>query len=127
MAIPLGIIGNSFSRVWEDRDRLLLVRRMRDRLVQEGFHASDIQLLFQHFGSSKAGDLNLNDFRGMISEMKIGISDQRTVELFQSLDVDGSGTINDAEFISLLFPGAYVEAQDCLDVEGWVSPAEEGE
>eukprot|EP00929_Paragymnodinium_shiwhaense_P098203 TRINITY_DN59721_c0_g1_i1.p1 TRINITY_DN59721_c0_g1~~TRINITY_DN59721_c0_g1_i1.p1 ORF type:complete len:669 (-),score=140.82 TRINITY_DN59721_c0_g1_i1:139-2145(-) len=110
MAIPLGIIGNSFSRVWEDRDRLLLMRRMRERLVQEGFDAVDIQLLFQHFSSSKAGELTLNDFRGMISEMKIGISDARTVELFHSLDVDGNGTINDMEFIRALFPGTYVEA-----------------
>jgi hypothetical protein len=39
MARPIGIVGNAFSLVWSDRDRLLLVQRMRDAFAQGGFDA----------------------------------------------------------------------------------------
>ena len=33
MAIPLGIIGHNFSEIWRDRDRILLVRGLRDQFT----------------------------------------------------------------------------------------------
>merc|ERR1740117_1623223 len=38
MAIPLGIVGNAFNKVWEDRDQLLLVQR--------GYKAKDMPTFF---------------------------------------------------------------------------------
>eukprot|EP00427_Karlodinium_veneficum_P054141 CAMPEP_0169417270 /NCGR_PEP_ID=MMETSP1017-20121227/63628_1 /TAXON_ID=342587 /ORGANISM="Karlodinium micrum, Strain CCMP2283" /LENGTH=77 /DNA_ID=CAMNT_0009525397 /DNA_START=40 /DNA_END=269 /DNA_ORIENTATION=+ len=42
MAIPIGIVGYAFSEVWNNRDRLLLMHRMRDAFLQEGFTADSI-------------------------------------------------------------------------------------
>eukprot|EP00448_Togula_jolla_P026748 CAMPEP_0170647120 /NCGR_PEP_ID=MMETSP0224-20130122/44018_1 /TAXON_ID=285029 /ORGANISM="Togula jolla, Strain CCCM 725" /LENGTH=95 /DNA_ID=CAMNT_0010978531 /DNA_START=100 /DNA_END=384 /DNA_ORIENTATION=- len=65
MAIPLGIVGNAFSKVWEDKDRLLLMQRTRGRILQGGYSAQDIPELFQLF-SKNEGHLTLNMFRKMI-------------------------------------------------------------
>merc|ERR1712176_933063 len=53
MAVPLGIIGNAFTQTWNDRDRILLTHRTRDRLRQWGYGARDIPVLFQVSGNSR--------------------------------------------------------------------------
>merc|ERR1711874_350023 len=104
MAIPFGIVGGSFNRVWEDRDRLLLMQRTRDRLRQWGYTPQDIPELFYAFDMNKNGDLSLKEFCKMLSEMQLGISEERIVALFQTFDVDGSGSIDAREFVRALFP-----------------------
>lgn len=107
MAVPLGIVGNAFSSVWEDRDRLILMQRVRDRFVQGGYVVSEIPELFNLFDVDRSGDLNLNDFRRMIRAMRIGLDEQRTLHLFNKLDINASGTISDEEFVKILFPSAF--------------------
>eukprot|EP00929_Paragymnodinium_shiwhaense_P065589 TRINITY_DN32862_c0_g1_i1.p1 TRINITY_DN32862_c0_g1~~TRINITY_DN32862_c0_g1_i1.p1 ORF type:complete len:789 (-),score=149.69 TRINITY_DN32862_c0_g1_i1:65-2431(-) len=104
MAIPLGIVGSSFSRVWEDRDRLLLIHRTRLCLIQAGYGPRDVQVLFRHFGNKMTGELGFEDFRNMLEAMCVGIDAERTQQLFRSFDEDGSGAINDIEFVRQVFP-----------------------
>merc|ERR1712061_875161 len=107
MAIPLGIIGEAFSQIWKDRDRILLMHRTRAKLVTSGFGPQDIPVLFSLFDSNNDGELDVTDFKRMISQMKIGLSDDRVVALFESFDADGSGQVDDQEFVKLLFPADY--------------------
>jgi len=107
MAILPGILGNAFTEVWEDRDRLLLIRRTRDRLIQEGYKPRDLPEIFRLFDRDQNGDLDLNEFRSMIMEMGIGLSEERIIRLFHSFDADGSGAIDDKEFVRELFPGQF--------------------
>mmetsp|Transcript_1030 Transcript_1030/g.2868 ORF Transcript_1030/g.2868 Transcript_1030/m.2868 type:complete len:621 (+) Transcript_1030:41-1903(+) len=107
MSIPIGIVGNAFSRVWEDRDRLLLVQRTRDCLLKGGYKPQDIPGLFAIFDKHHSGELTFPAFRRMLAEMKIGLSQERIVGLFNSFDVDSSGTISAEEFIKVLFPEAH--------------------
>jgi len=111
MAMPIGIIGNAFTQIWSDRDRILLTVRTRERFAQWGYTAKDMQMLFQHFDRNNNGELTLPEFRKMIAEMRIGIQDQdeRVVQLFESFDRDGSGGIDEKEFTRVLFPSAYHE------------------
>lgn len=106
MAIPIGIVGNAFSAVWEDRDRLLLLQRTRSLLVQGGYTALDIRDLFSFF-SNTAGELGLNEFRLMMAALNVGINEDRTLALFRSFDGDHSGYISDYEFIRMLYPQTY--------------------
>jgi len=107
MAMPIGIIGNAFTTIWIDRHRILLTVRTRDRLRQWGYTAADMQMLFKHFDTRGKGELNMAEFRKMISEMRVGIKDDRVVELFESFDKDGSGGIDPKEFTRALFPSEY--------------------
>jgi len=112
MAIPLGIIGNAFTDTWQDRDRILLMQRTRDRLCQWGYTAHDIPVLFRITDANADGELDIKEFRKLLNQMQVGFSEERILKLFQSFDDDGSGTVDDQEFVRALFPEAYHEIYD---------------
>jgi len=107
MSVPLGIIGNAFSEVWGDRDRLLLMQKTRQKLVQWGYHAQDIPKLFRLFDVDKDQELNYTEFSTMVDEMRLGLQQVRILQLFNLFDNDGSGAINDKEFLKGLFPETF--------------------
>mmetsp|Transcript_87906 Transcript_87906/g.243903 ORF Transcript_87906/g.243903 Transcript_87906/m.243903 type:complete len:594 (+) Transcript_87906:108-1889(+) len=109
MSMPIGILGNAFTQVWKDRDLILLASRTSDRLAQRGFTAKDIPWLFRIFDREGKGELSVGEFRNMISELRVGLTEQRTVELFDMLDRDGGGSIDCKEFLKVLFPSTYYE------------------
>mmetsp|Transcript_100098 Transcript_100098/g.322804 ORF Transcript_100098/g.322804 Transcript_100098/m.322804 type:complete len:504 (-) Transcript_100098:90-1601(-) len=115
MAIPLGIVGGSFSRVWEDRDRLLLMRRTRARLRQWGYTPPDVLELFYIYDRDKSGELTLRDFSKMIQEMRLGIGADRVERLFRTFDTDGSGRLDDEEFVRALYPNAFAQLYQVSD------------
>merc|ERR1712187_189597 len=91
-------------------------QRARNRLVQRGYKAKDIPKFFQIYAThvSELGlqeeeevSLDLQDFRRMILEMQIGLSEDRIVQLFQLFDADGGGTVEPEEFVRVLFPKAH--------------------
>lgn len=108
-AMPIGIIGNAFTQIWQDRDRILLMIKTRDILVQSGFTARDLPSIFRAYDSSGEGQLYFDEFFLMVQEMKLGLNEQRAIEVFESVDRDGGGTIDEQEFVRLVFPGAYHE------------------
>jgi len=119
MAVPLGIIGNAFTQTWNDRDRILLTHRTRDRLRQWGYEASDIPILFhvsgQHEDSDPnhphtntgGGSLTVDEFRALLKRMQVGFNDERIYHLFQSFDIGNTGKIDDRAFVRTLFPNDY--------------------
>merc|ERR1711920_113784 len=76
MAIPIGIIGNAFNRVWEDRICLLIVRRTRARILQWGYKPADIPKLFQVFDTQEHGELDVTRFKRMLQLIKVGLNDK---------------------------------------------------
>eukprot|EP00930_Biecheleria_cincta_P095878 TRINITY_DN87778_c0_g1_i1.p1 TRINITY_DN87778_c0_g1~~TRINITY_DN87778_c0_g1_i1.p1 ORF type:complete len:624 (+),score=94.53 TRINITY_DN87778_c0_g1_i1:86-1957(+) len=108
-AMPIGIIGNAFTQIWQDRDRILLMIKTRDILVQSGYTAKDLPSIFRAYDSSGEGQLYFDEFFLMVQDMKLGLTEQRAVEVFESVDRDGGGTIDEQEFVRLVFPGAYHE------------------
>eukprot|EP00416_Gambierdiscus_australes_P012960 CAMPEP_0171137526 /NCGR_PEP_ID=MMETSP0766_2-20121228/133514_1 /TAXON_ID=439317 /ORGANISM="Gambierdiscus australes, Strain CAWD 149" /LENGTH=145 /DNA_ID=CAMNT_0011601107 /DNA_START=1 /DNA_END=434 /DNA_ORIENTATION=- len=109
MAIPLGIVGNAFTQTWNERDRLLLMQRTRDRLEQWGYSAHHIPELFRLCDSDDDGELNITEFREMLSCMHIGFTDERIFQLFDSFDGNHSGSVDHKEFVRALFPNSYHE------------------
>jgi len=109
MAVPVGIIGNAFSDVWKDRDKILLMQRAREQLIQAGYGQSDIRTLFGLFDLDGDGVLSMQEFWWMIQGMGVELSKQRAAELYEAIDCDGSGGIDALEFLRALFPGSYVD------------------
>jgi voltage-gated potassium channel len=109
MAMPLGIIGSAFNQVWSNRDAVLLLSRTRDRLVKWGYTAHDIPLLFRMVDQDGDGELELEEFKELIRQMKIGLDDHRIISLFHHFDIDNSGSIDAKEFVKYIFPTAYME------------------
>uniref|UniRef100_A0A7S0AJQ7 EF-hand domain-containing protein n=1 Tax=Pyrodinium bahamense TaxID=73915 RepID=A0A7S0AJQ7_9DINO len=109
MAMPIGIVGSAFNRVWEDRDRLLLLQRFREHLGQKGYTAKDIPELFLFFDEDKDGGLSLKEFTQMMSSVQLGIHEDRLVKLFHVFDRNGNGSVDDAELVRVLFPKTFCE------------------
>jgi len=109
MAMPIGIVGHSFTQVWQSRDRILLMHRVRARLKLWGYTARDIYVLFNHFDMDDNGELDLGEFRKMMKLLNMGIKDERVIQLFKSFDVDDNGTIDVKEFLRNLLPTEFHE------------------
>jgi len=105
-AFPLGIIGSTFTSVWRDRDRILLMQRTRDCLDHWGFGADEMWRLFESVDRDGDGELILDEFRGLVKHMGIGMREDRIMRLFRTFDFDMTGTINYRKFVNVLFPGA---------------------
>lgn len=103
MAMPLGIIGHAFTTVWEDRDRILLTRRVATLLTQWGYQAEDIPTIFHHYDANADGELSLEEFIGMMQDMRIGLKEKRMIQLYDVFDQDGSGGIDASEFVKAIF------------------------
>ena len=104
MAMPLAIVGSNFLQVWEDRDRILLVRRIKDRLVQYGFSPNDLVHAFRSCDSDLDGDIDIDEFSVLIKSLGLGLSHNRIVDLFMSFDTDENGQLRLAEFARAIFP-----------------------
>lgn len=122
MAIPIGVLGSAFSEVWGNRDRLLLIHRMRDAFLQEGYSAESMSKIVDLFDEDGDGELAIDEFSSMLKHMHIKMSDERVLMLHESIDKDGGGTINVGELINCLFPKLYTNLwRDMAQSAGFVS------
>jgi len=104
MAIPIGIVGQAFGRVWDNRKQLLLLHRLRVRFITAGYNVDDIPAMFCNFDVNADGQLSQTEFRDMLRQMEIEDSQGVAADIFSAFDEDGSGAVDDVEFVKALFP-----------------------
>ncbi|CAK0883759.1 unnamed protein product [Prorocentrum cordatum] len=126
MAVPIGIMGNTFNQVWTSRDYSLLLSKTRKKLHQWGYSAHDIPTLFRAVHYSDCAVLELDDFIELVNDMKIGLSEDRIIALFENMDKDGSGALDAAEFAQQLFPGSRNEGFGYASIKELKNPSGEG-
>jgi len=110
MAIPIGIVGNAFSQVWGDRDRLLVMRRFRDAFLLEGYTAIAVQDLFLAFDADGSGELDIEEFGLLLQTMQVKMSANRVCMLFQALDKEGQGRISLEALVDGIVPKRFVHS-----------------
>ncbi|CAE8654923.1 unnamed protein product [Polarella glacialis] len=117
MAMPLSIIGNNFSQVWEDRHGLL----MRDKIWQQIWNRTqfkgaasllEIKAVFDSFDPDGSGDITFDEFEPLIEFLQLDFSNKDTLILFKAIDIDCSGEINFAEFADFLIPDGDLESHN---------------
>eukprot|EP00429_Kryptoperidinium_foliaceum_P127063 CAMPEP_0176332338 /NCGR_PEP_ID=MMETSP0121_2-20121125/77022_1 /TAXON_ID=160619 /ORGANISM="Kryptoperidinium foliaceum, Strain CCMP 1326" /LENGTH=218 /DNA_ID=CAMNT_0017675227 /DNA_START=287 /DNA_END=940 /DNA_ORIENTATION=+ len=92
-AIPIGIVGNAFSKVWEDRDRLLLMQQLRQRISRGGYTPRDLADMFRTLDEDGNGQLSFEEFRELLPMMHITMTDTVAFRVFETFDDDGEGSI----------------------------------
>lgn len=115
MAMPFGLIGSSFTEIWQNRHSIMLVESARHRLDKFGFHPQEIPELFEIFDLDQSDQIDMAEFRLMLANMEIGLTDDSIDELFKVIDKDAGGSISVAEFVKTLYPDEYREM--CCRVE----------
>jgi voltage-gated potassium channel len=106
MAMPLAVIGNSFSSVWEDRHRIL----MRDKLSasSSGMKLPQIirriQNVFNSYDSDFSGSVEFDEFYPFVQSLKLNLSKRDIRDIFNAIDIDGSQQVTISEFIGYVFP-----------------------
>merc|ERR1712151_1075963 len=99
MAMPVGIVGYAFTEVWQERDFILLRHRIKAKFAAWGYQPHDVPVLFSLFAEDGSGELDLSEFKAMLTEMRIGLKEHKIVRLFEALDEDRGGSIDDREFV----------------------------
>jgi hypothetical protein len=99
MAMPIAIVGHAFTETWRNRTRILIVKRMRDRLRQWGYTEDDLRLMFRRFDDDDSNELDLEEFEKMVATMRLGLTHATIIRLFNVFDCDGSGALDVDEFI----------------------------
>ena len=109
------------------------IKQVRNKLkaAAYGMGGVDWTKLFNHYDRNNTGELNLMQFkRALRSDAKITVSmlpDNHVRHLFNTIDLDGGGTIDEEEFEALAktishkdptFPGNFARALEEFDTDG---------
>jgi hypothetical protein len=107
MSVPIGIVGNAFSQVWGDRDRLLVTKRFRAAFLQGGYTWQVFEDIFSMFDEDDNGTLDIDEFGCMLRTIQMNMSEDRVSLLYQALDKDGVGHITLEALVNGLAPKAF--------------------
>lgn len=109
MAMPLAIVGNTFSDIWANRDKILIAEKAKVKFAEGGFNKEDIQELFAMTDTDGSGQLSRKEFVQLIDAFGLGFTRAQIKKLFKSIDEDGTGSVNFEEFGDFLFPDIEIE------------------
>lgn len=103
-AMPLGVISGNFSAVYEDKDEILLLRKVLRRLNSSGIGPDRIIDQLKAIDTSGDGKLDFMEFSTLLKSFNVGFSDENSRQLFDFVDEDKSGTLDYTEFLEKVFP-----------------------
>ena len=104
LAIPIGIIGGSFSDVWGQRNKIVELEKMRRRLAVAGSGPAQLAMAFNKFDKDCSGHMEFNEFKDLIAYLKLDLQEGVCRELFRAINASGTGNISRKEFQYALFP-----------------------
>jgi len=116
LAMPISIVGNSFSASWEARTTVWVSNLLRKQMLVQGRHPSDVLAAFREIDANSDGIINYSEFRGAVERLVGDAFDkQRLRELWKTLDVDASDSVQFREFVNILYPDLEAEIIEDLD------------
>ncbi|KAH8044395.1 urease [Aureococcus anophagefferens] len=96
----LAIVGNNFCLVWEDKERVVFVEKLKSS-SSSGAPAQDMRETFNMMDTDGSGSMSFREFRDAMRVLEINMSAERLAVLWRTLDADHSGEIDVSEFMEL--------------------------
>ena len=105
IAMPIAIVGNNFSRAWDERTLLLISQKTKMSLLNTGGSPVDVVKAFEKFDENGSGACSYEEFKHAVTQ-KLGLrlSGHRLRSMWRTLDTDESGQIKIREFAAAIFP-----------------------
>jgi hypothetical protein len=104
MAMPLVIVGNTFSQVWQDREKILIAEKTKAKFAHGAVTSDLVHDLFNDTDADGSGTVSRSEFISLMLAFNLGFTRAQIKELFRALDQDRSGQISFKEFQEFLFP-----------------------
>ena len=104
MAMPITIVGNSFARVWEEKEAIKVVLKMQELLLMRNLQAKDVLHVFTEFDRDGDGSLDIQEFKLALSIMGVTLTPDRMRKLFAYFDQDHNNMVDCLEFCNVIFP-----------------------
>merc|ERR1712216_374760 len=112
MAMPLAIVGNNFVQVWEDREKVTAVEKLKNCLFSQNHFSSEaVKEVFNAIDEDESGTLSFQELRMGLQHMRVlqEFSNKKLAKIWSALDPDGNGEIEFADFQAVLFNNRNVE------------------
>eukprot|EP00633_Aureoumbra_lagunensis_P004345 CAMPEP_0197316882 /NCGR_PEP_ID=MMETSP0891-20130614/44668_1 /TAXON_ID=44058 ORGANISM="Aureoumbra lagunensis, Strain CCMP1510" /NCGR_SAMPLE_ID=MMETSP0891 /ASSEMBLY_ACC=CAM_ASM_000534 /LENGTH=310 /DNA_ID=CAMNT_0042806577 /DNA_START=193 /DNA_END=1125 /DNA_ORIENTATION=- len=114
LSMPLAIVGNNFCLVWEDKERVIFVEKLREQLR---FQKRQFKALIETFEMMDADGSNLisfREFRQALKRINVRISRSHLKKLWRTLDYGASGEVELTEFLMLVFKDDHIALDAAL-------------
>ena len=136
LAMPLAIVGNNFSKAWEERSKVQLILRVQRTCIDRNISLNGMLQLFEEADTDRSGFLDYLEFHRLLDELgldytaseapalpdldeistrsrrhlgDLGLVASQARRLFHLLDEGQSGDITFFEFCHAVFPNLDVE------------------
>eukprot|EP00854_Cymbomonas_tetramitiformis_P011727 gene11727-13849_t len=104
IAMPLAVIGNNFTTVWDEKERTLLFIALRTHVEDLGLEAEDVVGIFKNMDEDRSGTISYKEFKNALERLNIDFPKGCLKEVFISFDEEGDGDIPWRELCLAFFP-----------------------
>ena len=110
LAMPLAIVGNTFSEAWEQSTAVIVSEGMRKKMLMNGQDPNDMMLAFRTMDKDGSGQISYLEFKESVTKLlDIKMDKAKLRKVWKSLDNDESDSVAYREFCSIFFPDADID------------------
>ncbi|KAK3239069.1 hypothetical protein CYMTET_50975 [Cymbomonas tetramitiformis] len=130
IAMPLAVIGNNFTKVWDEKERMLLIIALRSKMDEMQIDELAVYQTFVKQDVERSGTLDYFQFKSALFELVPDCEPGHLKQVFKSFDVEKENEISLNALWGTMFPEMRDEYPDDdydEDDEGPDTEAAEGQ
>lgn len=115
-AMPLAIIGGIFTQVWRDRDKILLVLKVKRKFTEHGLTREILKrLLHTSADIDHDGKIDQTEFLKFLTDVNSGLCRKQLLRLFRCIDESGSKSVSIDQFCDFFFPECELDEDEAAN------------
>ena len=102
LSMPLAIVGNNFCMVWDDKERVVFVEKIRQQLAIKNLDVDHMHRAFDMMKNQHDNALSFRGFREALNMLQIQMPPHHLATLWRTLDTNDKGDVNLTDFVELM-------------------------